>query len=317
MTRALYVIQAGPLTTLQDGGRRGYQRFGVPVAGAMDRTALAVANRLVGNPSEAAAIEIAVTGARLRCGDGAITIAVAGAAGLTIDGAAQGNWRSAVVHRGQTATVVPERGGAFGYLAVAGGFDLPPVFGSLSTHLRSGIGPFGGRALKTGDVLPIGPDTANHPTRYLPAPPQRDKRPIIRVVLGPQDDFFDDRTRARLVEAPYRIDRRSDRMGFRLEGQALATRGAANIISEGIAPGSIQVPGDGQPIVLMADRQTVGGYPKIATVITGDLDALAQCPPGTEIQFQAVSLSEAMAARRQHRAWLAAIDDRLLPIKAA
>ncbi len=317
MTRALYVIQAGPLTTLQDGGRRGYQRFGVPVAGAMDRTALAIANRLVGNTPEAAAIEIAVTGARLRCGGGAISVAVAGAAALTIDGVAQGSWRSAVLHRGQTATLLPERDGMFGYLAVAGGFDLPPVFGSLSTHLRSGIGPFDGSALKTGDVLPVGPDATDQPTRYLAEPPAREKRPIIRVVLGPQDDFFDDRTRARLVEAPYRIGRQSDRMGYRLEGQALATKGAANIISEGIAPGSIQVPGDGQPIVLMADRQTVGGYPKIATVVSCDMDVLAQGRPGTEIQFKAVSLADAIEARRHHRDWLAAIDGQLLPIKAA
>lgn len=317
MNRALFVIQAGPLTTLQDGGRRGYQRYGVPVAGAMDRTALAVANRLVGNNVDMAAIEVAVTGARLRCGGGPVAIAITGAAGLTIDGIPQGSWRSAVLRRGQTATILPDRHGMFGYLAVGGGFDLPQVFGSLSTHLRAGIGPFGGAALKTGDVLPVGNADSVHAGRYLPAPPARPDRPSIRVVLGPQDDYFDDMTRTRLTEGAYRIGRQSDRMGFRLDGQKLATTGAANIISEGIAPGSIQVPGDGQPIVLMADRQTVGGYPKIATVISADLDLLAQGRPGSEIQFEAVSLDQAIEARRLYQAWLDEIDARLLVVGSA
>ncbi|MEM7445818.1 MAG: hypothetical protein AAF414_21030, partial [Pseudomonadota bacterium] len=150
MTRSLFVVQAGPLTTVQDGGRWGFQRFGVPVAGAMDRTALAIANRLVGNPPDTAGIEIAVTGARFRSGGRNIAVAVAGAANLTVDGLPLGNWRSFVLQRGQTASVAPDRHGMFGYLAVAGGIDLPRVFGSLSTHLRSGLGPFEGRALQTG-----------------------------------------------------------------------------------------------------------------------------------------------------------------------
>jgi biotin-dependent carboxylase-like uncharacterized protein len=312
MTRALFVVQAGPLTTIQDAGRRGYQRYGVPVAGAMDNTALAIANRLVGNSVDSAAVEFAVTGARFRCGGDPVTIAVAGAVSLSVDGQPLGNWRTFTLRRGQTASIAPDRHGMFGYMAIGGGLDLPPVFGSLSTHLRSAIGPFDGRALQTGDRLPIGNGDGAAADRFLPSPPARPDLPTIRVVLGPQDNFFDDIARATLIASPYRISRQSDRMGFRLEGAAMATKGAANIISEGIAPGSIQVPGDGQPIVLMADRQTVGGYPKIGTVISADMNVLAQGKPGSSIQFVSVSLEEAIAALRDYENWLANIDSLLL-----
>lgn len=317
MKRALFVIQAGLLTTLQDAGRRGYQRYGVPVAGAMDKTALAIANRLVGNPADMATIELAISGARLRCGGRPVTIGVAGAVSLSVDGVPLGNWRTFTLQRGQTASIAPDRQGMFGYVSVGGGFDLPPVFGSLSTHLRSRIGPFDGRVLKTGDVLPVGDGDDKKPNRYLPSPMVRPSEPIIRVVFGPQDGFFDDEARTMLIGSPYRISRQSDRMGFRLEGQALPAEGAANIISEGIAPGSIQVPGDGQPIVLMADRQTVGGYPKIATVISADMDILAQGRPGSTLRFEAVTLDQAIAARQDYVNWLAGIDNLLLTTAAA
>ncbi|MEQ9813774.1 MAG: biotin-dependent carboxyltransferase family protein [Azospirillaceae bacterium] len=312
MSTALHVIQAGPLTTLQDTGRRGYQSVGVPVAGAMDALALAVGNRMLGNQPSTAGIEIALSGLRLRVGGGAVRVAVTGAASLAVNGTEYGAWVAATVRRGQTISVAPLADGQFGYLTVAGGFAVDAVLGSLSTHLRAGIGPFGGRAIAAEDRLPVpsappgrSPLTQpafSLPPALVPRPPAR-----IRAVPGPQDSFFGAATMARFFEADFAISRQSDRMGYRLEGPVIPSEGTQNIISEGIAPGSVQVPGSGQPIVLMADRQSVGGYPKIATVISSDLGWLAQRRPGERVGFEAVTAERSIAIRRDLEDRLAAI----------
>lgn len=307
MKAVLHVIQAGPLTTLQDSGRRGYQSVGVPVAGAMDALALAVGNRLLGNPPGLAGIEIALSGMRLRVGGGAVRVAVSGAASLAVNGTEYGAWVAATVERGQTISVAPLSDGQFGYLTVAGGFGVEPVLGSLSTHLRAGIGPFGGRAIAAEDQLPTRASPTGLPPHAL-TPGQIPEAPArIRVVPGPQDAFFTAPTMARFLEADFTITRQSDRMGYRLEGPEIPSEGTQNIISEGIAPGSVQVPGSGQPIVLMADRQSVGGYPKIATVISSDLGWLAQRRPGESVGFEAVTAERSIAIRRELEQRLAAI----------
>ena len=208
-------------------------------------------------------------------------------------------------------------GSVVGYLAVEGGFDAAPVLGSQSTYARAGLGGFDGRALRAGDSLPLRrPEAQEREERRLPSldvtMPGR-----FRVVLGPQDDYFSDRGKRTLLESTFTVSSTSDRMGMRLDGPALEHSGSYNIVSDGIAPGSIQVPGNGLPIVLLADRQTTGGYPKIATVIAADLAALGRLAPGARIAFEAVSIETAEAAHRQLAALLAALPRQVVAVRAA
>lgn len=317
MTPALRVRAAGPATTIQDLGRFGWQRFGMPTAGAMDRVALQIANRLVGNPPDEACIEFLLQGGTFEVEADSLRFAVAGAeAALTVDGTPVAGWRSHRVRRGQVIQVGSSTSGLYAYLAVAGGFDVPSVLGSRSTHLRSAVGGLDGRALAAGDLLPLRAATAaSGPERLLP----HDERPrpnhSIRVVLGPQDDYFTAAGIETLLGSEYEVLLQSDRMGIRLAGPAIEHAKGFNIISDGIAPGSIQVPGTGQPILLMADRQSTGGYPKIATAISADLPAVAQSAPGTRLRFVAVSVADAQAARRSQEAWLATLPDRMVPAR--
>lgn len=307
------VVQAGPLCTLQDLGRRGQQRYGVPVAGAMDVAALAAANRLAGNTPDMAAIEVALGGLRLRATTSGVMVAIAGAATLSSEGHEFGGWRSLRLARGQTVSIVPDREGVFAYLAVRGGFQAAGFLDSLSTHTRAGMGGLNGGPLQAGDRLPV-LATGAEPREevYLPGRDRLGRRETIRVVWGPQQDFFDAATRGAFTSRPFTVTRQADRMGYQLEGPQIRAEGAANIISEGIAPGSIQVPGSGKPIVLMADRQSVGGYPKIATVISSDLGDLAQHQPGESIRFRAIDLDEAVSIRRDRQAWIDGLADRFV-----
>ncbi|HZT51501.1 MAG TPA: biotin-dependent carboxyltransferase family protein [Stellaceae bacterium] len=312
MTAVLRVIAAGPLATVQDGGRTGWLRSGVPGSGALDPRALALANLLVGNRPDAGALELTLAGGTF-VAEGAMRIALAGAAmPLAIDGAPAAPAASHTLRPGAVVTVGAARTGARAYLAVAGGFALAPVFGSVATHFRAGIGGLAGRALKAGDALPVaGPVPAGPDLRFAGAAPP--EPPRIRVVPGPQDDHFTPEALATLVAAAFTITAEADRMGYRLAGPKLAHARDFNIVSDGIAPGSIQVPGNGQPIVLLADRQTTGGYPKIATVVSADLPALGQMRPGDTVRFAAVGLAEAAAARRALADWLAELPRRIVP----
>lgn len=297
--RTLSVMRPGLLTSVQDLGRWGHQAAGVPVAGAMDTYSLRLANGLVGNAGTAAALEVTLAGPTL-CADAPLVIAVAGAVfDLEVGDRLAPHGVAIDVPAGGVVRLGGRRTGTRAYLAVAGGFDTPPVLGSRSTHLISAMGGVAGRALVAGDVLPIGEATTAPRGRALRGPILRDANsepPCLRVLLGPQDEWFTPAALDALLGASFRVSPRSDRMGFRLDGPALAMRRAGELVSEPVAFGAIQVPADGAPILLMADRQTAGGYPKIATIITADLPLAGQLAPGDTVRFAACTRAEARSA---------------------
>ena len=301
---ALEVLEGGMLTTVQDLGRHGYQRFGVPVAGAMDPFALQAANALVGNNLGEAALEISFVGPVLRATESCL-IAVAGAdLSLRVDGRSLPSWMAVFVRRGWIIEFGERTSGCRAYLAVAGGIDVPDIMGSKSTYLRGGFGGFGGRALGEGDLLSVGQTSFHLPTvagrEFRPQRiPDYSETPSVQVILGPQESSFTEHGISTFLSSEYRVSAISDRMGYRLAGAEIAHQGRADIISDGIVLGAVQVPADRQPIVLMADRQTAGGYPKIATVISADIPLLAQCMPGVStITFRAVAIEEAQTRYR-------------------
>jgi biotin-dependent carboxylase-like uncharacterized protein len=315
MTPSLRVDSPGPLATVQDLGRRGWLRFGVPAAGAMDPIGLALANALVGNPPGTAAIELTLAGGRFTVLDGPARIAVAGGDfPLLLDGHPAAGGRSYRLEPGQTIAVGAARTGARAYLAVAGGFRMAPQLGSLATHLRSGIGGWHGRALLAGDALPLNGPPAPGPDLTLPIGFKQPSHPRVRVVLGPQDDHFTPAAVETFLSAEYIVTPQADRMGYRLSGPRLEHAEGHDMVSDAVAPGSVQVPGFGEPVVLLADRQTTGGYPKIATVIGADLPDLGQRRPGDHLRFEAVAVEAAQAARRSLRAWLETLPDLLVPV---
>ncbi|MER2266323.1 5-oxoprolinase subunit C family protein [Methylobacterium oxalidis] len=308
----LLVLACGAATGLQDGGRSGYQRQGLSGSGAMDRLALAAANALVGNPPETVAVELALAGARLRAVGGAVRLALAGAPfALSLDGEPVGDHRSFCLREGATLALAPPRRGVFAYLAVAGGIPVPESLGSRALHLRAGLGGVEGRPLRAGDRLPVGAPAGAGADRTIDLLPLDPEAPV-RVVPGPQADHFPDAAVAAFLSATYTVSNRADRMGYQLDGPAVAhgERGF-NIVSDATVAGSIQVPGSGLPIVLMADRQTTGGYPKIATVISADLRRVAQRRPGEPLRFEAVSVERAVALAREAAAARAALPGRL------
>lgn len=307
MSAQLVIDKPGLSSTLQDCGRFGYQRFGISGAGAMDLDALRVANRLTGNAPGVAAIEMAMTGLSATVSGGGCLVAIAGAEmPVVVNGRRVDDWRSFALKDGDRIEIGAAGAGVYAYLAVAGGFAVAPTLGSLSTHSRSGLGGFEGRPLRSGDRLPLLGAPAD---AELVVPPER--RPhydgAIRVVLGPQRDKFTAAGVDAFLSGDYRIANQADRMGVRLEGPTIEHVDGFNIVSDGIVNGSVQVPGAGQPLVLLADRQTTGGYPKIATVIGADLAKFAQRRPGEAVRFAAVSLAEAVEAARERERRLEAI----------
>jgi biotin-dependent carboxylase-like uncharacterized protein len=313
VSEGLQVKTAGPLSTLQDAGRFGWQRFGVSVSGAFDSTYLALANRLVGNAPTDAAIEMTLRGDSYVVTAESCRVAVAGDFALGIDGEPAAVWQSHRLVRGQVMKVGGAKRDLRGYLAVEGGFALAPTLGSLSTHVRTGVGGFNGRALKSGDVLPLlQPRAETRREAALDSDLLPERAGAVRVVLGPQDDHFTPAGIATFFANSYEVTRESDRIGYRLSGPKIEHARGYNIISDGIPTGAVQVPGSGEPIVLMIDRQTTGGYPKIATVITPDVARLAQVRPGDQLRFQAVSLEQARGILAEHRRHLAALQPSLL-----
>ncbi|MEZ5290338.1 MAG: biotin-dependent carboxyltransferase family protein [Vicinamibacterales bacterium] len=308
MAGALEVVRAGLLTTVQDLGRWGYQALGVPVSGAMDTMSLRLANALVGNAPEAAGLEVTLMGPALKM-RGPQRVALAGADFEVRVGSTMAALDSAFdVPDGAVVTFGTRRSGARAYLAVAGGIDVPPVLGSRSTHLVSRMGGIDGRALVAGDVLPVGAAHGPAPAvrRRPPGRSARGPQPL-RVLLGPQDGWFSTASREAFFDGVFVVSPQSDRMGYRLEGPPLVTTRPSDLISEPVAFGAIQVPSGGAPILLMADRQTAGGYPKIATVVTADLPMAGQLAPGDQVRFVATSRSEALAALiAREREWLRA-----------
>jgi len=308
----LVVTSIGPASSVQDGGRHGAQRFGLTTSGAMDRLALAAANTLLGNAPFAAAIEISPFGAAFTARDGAVRVALAGASrSVDIAGRAVAIDSSMTIADGETLSLGFARRGAFSYLAIEGGIAGEEMFGSLSVNARAGLGSPYPRPLQAGDELET--RTAGGGSEWRIELPPVPSGPI-RVVLGPQDDEFSDDAKALFLDSDWKVSSTSDRMGYRLEGPAIKHLHGHNIVSDGTVDGSIQVPGNGAPIVLMPDRGTTGGYPKIATVITADLGRLAQTQPGTAFRFRAVSMAEAHGEARKFAELLRSLPDRLRPI---
>jgi KipI family sensor histidine kinase inhibitor len=298
----LEILEPGLLTTVQDHGRPGWRRAGVSGSGPMDGPALRAANRAVGSPAGAAALECTVAGPRLRFL-------------ATTRFALAGGDLSAVLHRddlgawpvppgvpvlaraGNVLAFGARRSGSRTYAAFAGGIDVPLVLGSRSTDLTAGFGGLGGRTLRSGDLIALGRPMTK--ADHAPAPAVTASSSVtVRVILGPQDDHFGPDALAAFLGEGYTLAAESDRVGCRLQGPRLAHRGAAEIVTDGMVPGCVQVPPDGQPIVMMAGGPTTGGYPKIATVVSADLPVLAQLLPGEgRVRFRAVTVEEAQEAR--------------------
>ena len=308
MTR-LVIAAIGPVSSVQDGGRHGAQRYGLPPSGAVDRMGLATANVLVGNPPLASAVEIGPFGAAFTARDGAVRIALAGAArNADISGRAVAFNSSMTLADGETLTLGFARGGSFSYLAIEGGIQGEAMFGSLAVNARAGLGSPYPRPLQAGDELHAAA-ASSAPERRLDLPAVTDAP--IRVVMGPQDDEFADDQKQLFLDSEWKVSATSDRMGYRLEGPVIKHLHGHNIVSDGTVNGSIQVPGNGAPIALMMDRGTSGGYPKIATVITADVGRLAQTSAGTAFRFEAVGMAEAQDEAKKFAQLIRALPDRL------
>jgi len=298
----LRVIAPGPLSTVQDLGRYGWQRFGVPVSGALDDFSHRVANRLVGNPDGAATLEMTLAGAKLEA-LAPVSLAVAGAdMPLSLNQRPVEAWQCLRLEPGDVLTVGTARAGVRAYLALAGGIEVPRVMGSRSTNLGGGFGGLAGRSLRRGDVLAAGAPAGGRRQRRLPPEhrPAWERRVNLRALPGPQDDYFDQGLTV-FFASEFTVTPDTDRVGCRLQGPEvpLARGRSAGIISEPLAPGGVQVPADGQPIILLGE-QTVGGYAKIATVLSVDLPRVAQLRPGDRVAFRRVDLDEAHRLYRRY-----------------
>ena len=300
------VLTPGGYTTIQDQGRFGYQHMGIPITGALDVFAFHSANLLVANPQNAAAMEITVMGPRLEILAEA-DLAVTGAEiGMTLNDQPIDTWRSFSVKPGDILDIQQVKSGCRAYLAVNGGIDVPEVMGSRSTYVGGSIGGYHGRLLQPGDVIQCGRDQGLTGSRQMPAEliPVYPSELTIRAVPGPQDDFFQKGLEV-LFQSDFMVSTKADRMGYRLQGSAVKIRKGMpkSIISEPTMPGGIQIPPDEQPIILMVE-QTVGGYTKIATVISVDLPKVAQATPGDTIRFEKVSLETAHTLyQAQQKKW--------------
>lgn len=312
---SLRLERPGLQTTVQDLGRPGYQAAGVPVGGALDALALRVANLLVGNAEGEAGLEITLMGPVICFAQNHLLALTGADLRATLDGQLVPRYRPVAVRAGARLAFGAARAGCRAYLALAGGLGLPPVLGSQATLLRASLGGLHGRALQPGDELPApGPASfgsalwhkllADYPSQswraapWLPAPALRPPllpNPVLRALRGPEYDEFAAASKQAFWREPFGVTPAADRMGYRLAGPALARPGGAELLSSAVAPGTVQVPPGGQPIVLLADCQTTGGYPRLAHVISADLGLLAQARPGAQLRFQEVSLAEAHA----------------------
>jgi 5-oxoprolinase (ATP-hydrolysing) subunit C len=310
----LVISAIGPASSVQDGGRHGAQRYGLTPSGAMNRLALAAANCLLGNAPFTAAIEIGPFGAAFTAREGAVRVALAGASrSADVAGRAAASDTSMILADGETLTLGFARGGAFSYLAIEGGIAGEPTFGSLAVNARAGLGSPYPRPLQAGDELQTAAASGAAERRIDLPPPVEGP---IRVVMGPQADEFGEDATNLFLDSEWKISATSDRMGYRLEGPVIKHLHGHNIVSDGTVDGSIQVPGNGAPIVLMPDRGTSGGYPKIATVISADLGRFAQIPAGRGFRFRAVSMAEAQSEVRKFAQLLRSLPDRVRPIEA-
>jgi len=320
---ALKVIDPGSGMAVQDYGRPGYQRYGVTEGGAMDRFALAEVNCLCGNNIQTAAIEMIAMGGQFTATGGPVTVACSGAQmDLKLDGIAM-PWRSNfVVKPGQILQTGYARDAIYSYLQCSGGFALEPVMNSVATHTRSGFGGFKGRILQAGDELPVAASQV-HTTKgqyqrsplLLPKPDYLEQR-VIRIVWGPQAHVFSASAREAIVNHDFFVSSARDRMGARLDTEAGSLAAATGLsgVSDAVVIGDIQVAGDGVATVLLADRQPTGGYPRIATIITADLDAISQMPVATAFRFQLVTNDEAVVALRHKQNTLNDLSTKMIAV---
>jgi biotin-dependent carboxylase-like uncharacterized protein len=314
----LEVIQPGIGATVQDRGRLGYRHHGLPLSGWLDGPLARAANALLGNPRDAAVLELRGVGTVLRVASGPVRVALAGrtaAQRVHQDGRRTPlpAWQSATLREGEMLQLGAAESGC-AYLAVAGGLDLATAFGSRSSYWRAGLSGLLGRAFLPGDRLPCAGSDNHDPRQSRCRSPWETGSEPVRVMAGPQDDHFTSATLVNFFAQDWEATPAQDRMGLRLQGHALAhvNPGAADIVSDGVTPGAIQVPANGQPIVLLADGQTVGGYPKIATVISADLARLAHLRPSTRLRFELVTRAQACQAleveQQRWQSWLASVE---------
>jgi len=301
---SLEILSPGPLTTVQDPGRYGFGRYGVPPSGALDSFSLRVANLLVGNPETEAGIEITLMGLKVRVLTDLVIALCGGDLQPYLNDKPLDMWRSQMVRKGDTLFLKAPRTGCRAYLAIGGGISLKPVLASKSTNLASKFGGHEGRALRKGDLLfSAAPERHFQNAEKIFTPQGRPSYTgnwALRVLPGPQDQDFPEESKRLFLDSSFTVSTQSDRTGIRLSGPALHRKRdlGDSIISEGIVPGAIQVPGDGQPLILLVETVT-GGYRKIATVISADLSLLGQIKPGEQVRFQEVSMTEARTALQE------------------
>ncbi|MPQ32311.1 biotin-dependent carboxyltransferase [Clostridium estertheticum] len=298
------ILKPGMYTTIQDCGRYNYQKAGMSVSGAMDQFSLRVANILVGNKDSEACLEATLFGLKIKFAGDAL-IAVTGANLMPrINNKAIDMWSGIKVLDGDELSFETAQSGCRSYIAIEHGIDVPEVMGSKSTYVKGKVGGFQGRMLKAGDEIKIGASSENQFTSIKKLPneliPLYSKDNIVRVIMGPQDDYFTVGGINTFLDCEYKVTSEADRMGYRLSGPKISHITSADIISDGITMGSVQIPGDGTPIIMMADRQTTGGYTKIATIITPDINIVGQLKPGDSIRFKLISIEEAHIIYRKY-----------------
>lgn len=312
--KVFHVLKPGFFTTVQDLGRHGYLRYGVPISGAMDAFSMVAANLLVKNNPNDACLEITLIGPELQAlADTQIAI-TGGSLSPKINGDAVSMWQTLTVHRGDVVSFGKMENGCRSYLSVRGGINTPAILGSKSTYVRGKFGGIEGRQLKIGDVIEgfnVSPIETVYkmPENLVPSFPNDF---TVHVILGPQADMFTERGVETFLSNPYRVTIESDRMGYRLEGPTIEHKGKADIVSDALFPGAIQVPKNGKPIVIMKDAQTTGGYPKIAVVTTPDLDKLGQAKPNDKVRFSEITLEEARERLLEYRKALFSLADKLV-----
>lgn len=307
------IITAGFMTTIQDMGRFGYQETGMSVSGVMDTRSASLANILVGNDENEGVLEVTMMGPTMQFTADNIIAVTGGDLGAKLDGAPLQRYEAVLVRAGQTLSFAGLFGGARAFIAFAGGLDVPVVMGSKSTNLKSKIGGFEGRKLAPGDEIGFTAPKRwipNMKLRKLELPDYSSKSHTLRVLLGPQDDHFKQSGIDTFLNNEYTISNEYDRMGCRMQGPVIKHKVGGDIITDGISFGAVQVPSHGNPIVMMADHQTTGGYTKIANVISVDLPILAQCMPGHKIRFEEITIEKAQKLYCEEKKEFAALKEK-------
>lgn len=309
---SLEILRSGLLTTVQDLGRPGYSRYGVPPSGAMDPFALEMGNILVGNPRATEGLEMTMTGIKARFLLRTIIGITGGTGSFTLNGQKISCWRSLLIKPGDVLDIEPITSGCRTYLTITGGITVSDVLGSKSTYLPARFGGLQGRILKRGDLLPglPLPEGRTFQARNLAYDriPDYSKPCTVRVIPGPNQALFSEEMLGTFYTNSYKVTTKSNRMGYHLQGPSLKSNQSGNLLSDAVVTGAIQVPPNGQPIILAADHQTTGGYPILGVIASVDFPKVAQLSTGKELSFQAISLEAAQSLRREQERFLHALD---------